>query len=422
MGLAKNTHYILLSVGSLGDMYPFMSLAKALQGMGRKVTLIGSVYHEILIKQADIPFKGIGTRESYLKVINNPGLWDARTGFSVLMQDYAKHLIELQQLFAALPAEPYVIICHPFTTPAADLMRASQPNTKVVGAYLAPSNLRSLYDPLVVGPYTIPTWLPLSIRKAFWRLVDYQLVDPIAMNEVNVARSIVGLLPIQHFIDHMQAVPDLTLTFFPAWFAKSQADWPQPLLIGNFPLYEPNVNQALSPELITFLQKSEAPILFTPGSGNLHAAEYFKIALQAVKRLNKRAIFLTAHQAQLPENLPPTVLWQSYIPLRALLSQVAMIIHHGGIGTTAEALNAGIPQLIVPFAWDQFDNAARIKALAVGDTVAVKQLTVANLSTKLLALLTSQAIQQQCQQVAQQVKQGFNSEQLCIALEQALNP
>ena len=64
--------------------------------------------------------------------------------------------------------------------------------------------------------------------------------------------------------------------------------------------------------------------------------------------------------------LPAHVLWQPYVPLRAILPRCAALVHHGGIGTTAEALRAGVPQVIVPLAYDQFDNAARVTALQAG--------------------------------------------------------
>src|SRR6202012_1799180 len=57
---------------------------------------------------------------------------------------------------------------------------------------------------------------------------------------------------------------------------------------------------------------------------------------------------------------------RAYVPLRALLPRCAALVHHGGIGTTAEALRAGVPQVIVPLAFDQFDNAARVRALGAG--------------------------------------------------------
>ena len=88
--------------------------------------------------------------------------------------------------------------------------------------------------------------------------------------------------------------------------------------------------------------------------------------MQAAQRLGRRAVLLTPHREQVPASLPPDMLWLPYVPLRTLLPRAAALVHHGGIGTTAEALRAGVPQVIVPLAYDQFDNAARVEALAAG--------------------------------------------------------
>ncbi|HEY8973571.1 MAG TPA: nucleotide disphospho-sugar-binding domain-containing protein, partial [Burkholderiaceae bacterium] len=89
-------------------------------------------------------------------------------------------------------------------------------------------------------------------------------------------------------------------------------------------------------------------------------------ALGGTRRLGRRAVVLTPHREQVPAPLPADVLWLPYVPLAALLPRAAALVHHGGIGTTAEALRAGVPQVIVPLAYDQFDNAARVAALQAG--------------------------------------------------------
>src|SRR5262249_31774015 len=81
--------------------------------------------------------------------------------------------------------------------------------------------------------------------------------------------------------------------------------------------------------------------------------------LAGTQRLGRRAVVLTPHREQVPAPLPAGALWLPYVPLAALLPRAAALVHHGGIGTTAEALRAGVPQVIVPLAYDQFDNAAR---------------------------------------------------------------
>ena len=135
---------------------------------------------------------------------------------------------------------------------------------------------------------------------------------------------------------------------------------------GAFTLYDPHSQAELPSELERFLREGAAPLVLTPGSGNQQARRWLARAVEAAQRLDRRAVVLTPHRGQAPDPLPPGVVWQAYVPLRSLLPRAAALVHHGGIGTTAEALRAGVPQVIVPLAYDQFDNAARITALEAG--------------------------------------------------------
>ncbi|RZA31179.1 MAG: glycosyltransferase, partial [Lysobacteraceae bacterium] len=99
-------------------------------------------------------------------------------------------------------------------------------------------------------------------------------------------------------------------------------------------------------------------------------------------------------------HLPTPVLWQEYVPLRALLPHVAALAHHGGIGTTAEALRAGTPQLVVPLAHDQFDNAARVRALGVGNSLRATRLTPGRLRRRLAGIVGNQEMAETCRRVA----------------------
>ena len=174
--------------------------------------------------------------------------------------------------------------------------------------------------------------------------------------------------------------------------------------------------------LAAFLAAGPAPIVFTPGSANRHAQAYFACALEAARRLGRRAIFLTSHRAQVPENLPATVLWQSWLPFHALLPHVALLVHHGGIGTTAEALRAGIAQLVVPLAFDQFDNGARVRALGAGDSFLKARVKPGAMVNKLRRLLESQAVRTRCQALAARCREDLGKDgmqALCMAIEAA---
>jgi rhamnosyltransferase subunit B len=219
------------------------------------------------------------------------------------------------------------------------------------------------------------------------------------------------------FLPHIAEAPDLSVTLFPSWFAPAVPDWPHPLVEGDFQLFEVATPEGFTQELSAFLAAGEKPLVFTPGTGNLHAADFFACALSAVHRLGRRAIFLTKERAQIPANLPASVLWQPYAPLSALLAHAAVLIHHGGIGTTAEALRCGTPQLVAPFAWDQFDNGARVTSLGVGMVIPATRLRPRKLARSLQHLCTSEAVRAQCALLASRFTPPHDPLALCREVE-----
>jgi rhamnosyltransferase subunit B len=272
----------------------------------------------------------------------------------------------------------------------------------------------TVHDPLMIGPWRVPAWVPLAARRAFWRWVGRRFIDPVALADINAARAARALAPVKTLMDWIAAVPDLSLTLFPDWFAPTQPDWPRPLVRGDFPLFDPNGDAQPAPGLIAFLQAGTPPLVFTHGTGNTQAAAYFRHAYAAATRLGRRAIFLTPHRDQVPAILPPTMLWQAYVPLRALLPHAAALIHHGGIGTTAEALRAGTPQLVVPLAHDQFDNGARVAALGAGASLPAARLNERRLVRTLGALLAAP-------RTRIDIPAGDGIDRMCAALEDLAN-
>lgn len=414
-------HYVLAPVGSTGDMHPFMSLAQALQRMGRPVTLMGPAFHRALVDRAGIPFIGLGRDEDYQRVVGNPALWHPRKGFKVLFGDFRTPLLDAcRALMAFQPDAPRVVIGHPFALPAIAMARELGWQARVVGAYLAPSNLRTVHDPLQLGELRMPRWVPGNARRALWRLLDRSLVDPHGATEVNAARAALDLAPLrQSLLPHIQGVPEVSVTLFPDWFGPPQPDWPRPLLMGDFQLFDVDQDAALPDALTRFLDAGPPPLVVTPGTANAHAAALFALAAQAVQQLGRRAVFLTRHREQLPATLPPSILWEAYVPLGRLLPRAAALVHHGGIGTTAEALRAGVPQLVTPFAWDQFDNAARVAALGAGRWIPAARLSRRRLEAALRAL-AAPAVREHCRQVAARLDNATGPEPLCRAIEATL--
>ncbi|MEJ2794346.1 nucleotide disphospho-sugar-binding domain-containing protein [Iodobacter sp. LRB] len=416
--MSDSNHYLVISVGSTGDIHPFMSLAHELQVLGRAVTFIAPSYHAALAEGAGLPFVGLGSDEEYLRLLANPEIWDPKKCFAALLGNYSDALRQMDVAIRSLAlADNKVIIAHPFAIPAAAIAREQGYVKSIVAVYLAPSNLKTCHDPLTIGPVSVPSWVPMSWRRAYWNFVEKGWIDPVSVSQINAVRAPRGLPPVSSLLSHIAETPDLSLTLFPAWFAAPAPDWPGPLIMGDFPVFEANAQAELSAELSDFLANGEKPLVFTAGTANLHAGKFFACALAATQRLGRRAIFLSKDRQQIPASLPDSVLWQVYVPLAKLLPHAAVLIHHGGIGTTAEALRAGIPQLIIPFAWDQFDNAARLVALSAGKTLSARQLTPRKLARSLDVLCHADHIKTQCMQLAKHFNLPHRPVALCQAIE-----
>jgi rhamnosyltransferase subunit B len=211
---------------------------------------------------------------------------------------------------------------------------------------------------------------------------------------MNRLRSELGLPPVKHIIGRWMHSPQGVLGLFPEWFAPPQTDWPCNVTLTGFPLFDEAEFRGPDAELEDFLANGPAPVVFTPGSTAVDGLAYYTAAAGALNALGYKGIFLASKGTTLPR-LTPSILTRSYVPLSRLLPHARALVHHGGIGTASQAFAAGIPQLITPFAHDQFDNAARVTRLRCGFQVDSYGSGEAMLKS-LKQLLEDDGIQQNC--------------------------
>src|SRR5262249_17419123 len=120
-------------------------------------------------------------------------------------------------------------------------------------------------------------------------------------------------------------------------------------------------------EAVRFLDAGEPPLVFTPGSADRADGKDFLAASAAACRLlGRRGLLLTRYPEQVPASLPPGVQVYSYLPFSQVLGRSAALVHYAGIGMVAQALAAGVPQLVSPIAIALPDNADRVARLGVG--------------------------------------------------------
>jgi UDP:flavonoid glycosyltransferase YjiC (YdhE family) len=219
---------------------------------------------------------------------------------------------------------------------------------------------------------------------------------------LNAWRKELGLAPVRRIVRWWNS-PYGVLCLFPEWYAPPQRDWPAAIMQTDFPLWNRHAHVPLAAEVEAFLSRGTPPLVFTPGSTNLHGGPFFAAAIAACQALGRRAILLTEFPDQLPQPLPDGVAHFSYVPLDALLPRAAAFVHHGGIGSTSQAMLAGIPQVLMPLAHDQFDNGVRVKKLGVGDSIPAPRFTAARLTAALRKLLDSPPVASACREVSRRL-------------------
>ena len=414
---------VFLTAGTAGDILPFASLAQAFAATGRDVLLIAHIDSKALLSPFDVPCKFFGKAGEHKRKMADPRITHPTKGFRALFDGYGASAEQVCQVICeSVVPGPVRVIAHPFSVPAATMARELGLVQSVVAGYLAPSMLRTVCGPIALGATSIPAWMPTRAKRSILNAVDRFFVDPVAATQTNWARRNLGLPPIRSFLPHVAESPDLSVTLFPYWFAAPQPDWPAPMVEGDFQFVPVAAREAAlgDRELEAFFAQGEAPILFTPGSSNRQAHAFFRMASQVVRQRKQRAIFLTPYPEQLPHPLPESIQWVSFIELSALLPYVCAVVHHGGIGTVAQALRFGVPQVVTPFAWDQFDNARRVVDLAGGVAVRASDLTPARLSECLHRIETSVKIRHGSASFKGRLMRPPQVDVLCSAIDKAL--
>ncbi len=375
--------FAVVTLGSLGDVLPFLAIAKELVRRGHDVELLSNPRFEALVRQHGVRFYPIGSERDADRTEAHPDLWHPVRGLGVLWRHLVApalkpSLARIEALSRAEDGRGLTVLASPLAL-GARVARELLPIRLVTG-YTAPMTLRSTSDPMFVGAWRVPERVPRFARHAIWQLVDKLKLHPMLRASLLDWRCSLGLAPIEGSVfGRWMPSPDGGLALFPSWFA-SDDDWPAVHACG-FPLLdEPG---PLSSELTAFLDAGPAPVVVYPGSGSRHTSGLLARALDAITASGSRAVLLSRHVDQTPEIQTRAAIVQTEVPFHLLLPQAALLVHHGGIGSCAQAIRAGIPQVILPAAYDQFDNAARTVLLGLGVMEAATEFSVESMKIML---------------------------------------
>jgi rhamnosyltransferase subunit B len=410
--MTKQKTILLCTIGSAGDVNPFIGIGRQLKERGFRVVLITSQYFESQAHGAGLEFYGLGTAEDYQSIIQDPDLWSPDKGFKVFAERVVFPIMEpAYQIIAGFdPSRTILIAQGQFFAAHIAHEKLGMP---FITVHLQPAAFRSVYE-FPMSPVPLP---PIVVRGLF-RLIDALLLDKLFAPNINRFRLSLGLPAIGRIFGGWMHSPQLNIGLFPNWFAALQRDWPPQTKLTGFVYYDKqNGNEIIPDALQEFLKAGSPPIVFTPGTAMKHANQFFLDCIESCQRLGRRGILLTGHREQLPADLPDSIQHFSYLPFSQVLPRALALVHHGGIGTTAQALAAGIPQVIRPMAHDQPDTAARVEKLGIGVSLSPNKFNATSLAEKLEMLTASRAVMDRCKAFAEQIDPVQALNHTCALIE-----
>jgi UDP:flavonoid glycosyltransferase YjiC (YdhE family) len=344
--------FLLVTLGSIGDLMPFLAVADTLRQRGHQIVIASNAGYAALVTGSGFEFGIISDRPQQA----------------------------LDDAMERDPSEAWKKVRDEVFVPAA------KPTRDFIAHHLQ------------AGPCKIiASWSAFGAR--------------LAQREFGIPLCTVYLSPHARGEDRPMDGPERRIGLFPSWFGP-QPDDVQPT---DFPMLDDALVPALPPGLEAFLRDGPAPVIFTPGSFMRRAEDFFRESVAVCGRLKLRALFLTPYTDQVPADLPPTIRHFKFVSLQRLARYGAALVHHGGIGTCAQALRAGIPQLIKPVFFDQPDNACRIEALGVGQRIT--NYDRAEVGERLRDILHSESVRKHCAATRTRFARREPNRQICDIAE-----
>lgn len=372
-------HIVIATVGSLGDLFPFLAVGQVLARRGHRVTVATHEVHRGAVEQAGLHFADAsGMPEPEDRAAFTAKAFHPWRGPAFVVRDFAAADVRASYAkLAPVCAGADLLITSTLAFAGQILGETGEVAGRLrwLSAVLAPASFLSAHDMPVTGIGLVDALVrhsPARGRALQWlaRRVTHGWTAP-----VRAFRRELGLpaqSPLGDPFHRGQHAPRGVLALYPAQLGAPQPDWPPNVQLCGFARYAQPAD--MEPGLRAFLDAGAPPLVFSLGSTAVHAnASFLRESLQAALILGQRAVLCTGsaemRAAALPSDLPSTIYCVDYAPHAQLFPRASVVVHHGGIGTSAEALCAGVPMLVVPHGFDQPDNAARLMRLGVAQSL-----------------------------------------------------
>lgn len=389
--------YLFYSLGTTGDALPFIKLGSALRDKGASATFIGNEKFAPLAKSAGVQFVPVSSRAAYESTYNNPLTWSrnhAQNHYNEFHFPAIKPTFKAIQDVVRVGRRPIIVYQDALSGAR---MAAEEFGLKSCQVVLAPQGIESKLSP------SYP--LRRQVEERLWDRIIPQIkekakkdtYDRLVRPLINPARKELGLSPwTPRDLPDMQTSPAI-LALFPDWFKGNPGDWPAQLVSTGFILG--NSQEASEAQTNEFIQKHGAPLVFTFGTGIPVTPMLIDKIKHVCRVVGKPGIFVAhSQQPRLIENDEQPVLILSSARFGDLFAKAALVIHHGGVGTCAQALACGVPQVVSPYTFDQPDNAYLLWQLGISNAVDFLNDAVSHIAATVTQLLSSETVSDKVRQ------------------------
>lgn len=411
---------VITSWGSYGDIYPAIGLGKAVAARGHDVVLAVPAYYRPLVEREGLQIRPVGPDVDPSDRARIQRVLDSVRGTEAIIREWLMPALRGSYVeLEAAAAGADLLVTHPVTFAAPIL--AEKLGLRWISTVLSPISFFSATDspvipaaPNMVHLRHLGAWYGRMVRALAHRATDAWMAP------VRQLRAELGLARGRHPVFDGQFSPRLTLALFSRVLGAPQPDWPAHVVQTGFVFY--NGPDPLPPDLSAFLDDGDPPIVFTLGSSGIGAAgRFYEESAEAAHRMGVRAVLLTGGVAEnQPRRLDPHVLLVDHAPHALLFDRAAAIVHHGGVGTTGQALRAGRPMLVVPHSNDQPDNAYRVARLGVGRVLRPARYRAASVAAELQRLLSERPYRTKAAEIAARVAEDGGAVAAADAIEATL--
>lgn len=396
----------IIALGSQGDVQPYLALGRALAGSGHHVRLVvPQGYPDPGTPRLELSQVAGDPRE----VMDSPEMRALlETGNFVKIQ---RHANALAREVAPRWARTALDACRGMDMLLAGLgglnlaqTLAEALNIPVVEAHVTPlTPTREFPGPLL--PPGAPR-LGGAFNRLTFGLIRQMMWQGSRAGDTDMRSEVLKLPPAPFFGPRVRHTAPTLYGISPSVLPRP-ADWPADVHLTGYWFLNADPDWTPDPALSAFLAAGPRPVYIGFGSmGSRDPEATADLVLAALERSGQRAVLLSGWGGLSRSELPGSVFLSGPAPHTWLLPQMAATVHHGGAGTTAAALRAGVPTTVVPFFGDQPYWGARVQALGVGPAPLPRRtLSVDGLARALETMGRDTAMQERADRLGAAIRQ-----------------